>query len=69
VVVWSGAPSGSEFRVNTTTVGSQRAPSLASDASGIFLVTWHDFGVTSGDVFGQRFAGLFPVELTHFRVE
>jgi hypothetical protein len=64
-----GTPSGPEFRVNATFSGDQRAPSLAADASGNFLVTWHDFGVTSGDVFGQRFGGIFPVELTHFRVE
>jgi hypothetical protein len=62
-----GAPSGPEFRVNTQTTPSQRSPSIASDAAGTFLVTWHsDVGQ---DVYGQRFGGIFPVELTHFRVE
>ena len=62
-----GAPSGPEFRVNTQTTPSQRSPSIASDAGGTLLVTWHsDVGQ---DVYGQRFGGIFPVELMQFRLE
>ena len=67
-----GEPSGSEFRVNTTTTGTQRRPSVASTPGGTFLVTW-DSGPIPGnstrDVFGQRFGGVFPVKLQDFRVE
>src|SRR5687767_3275143 len=38
----SGAPLGPEFRVNTTTMGNQFGPSVASDASGNFVVVWQD---------------------------
>ena len=62
-----GVPSGPEFHVNTTTTYRQHVPSLASDAAGTFLVTWH--GYPGEDVFGQRFGGIFPVELMHVRVE
>ena len=63
-----GVPSGLEFRVNTTTSFSQRAPSVASDPAGIFVVTWHGNG-RAIDVFGQRFGGIFPVELQDFRLK
>jgi hypothetical protein len=70
-----GVPDGPEFRVNTTTTDWQRDPSVASTPNGIFLVTWVS-GPSSGppypipaDVFGQRYGGIFPVELMHFRVE
>ena len=36
----SGQPSGGEFRVNTTTAHDQRAPTLAMDAAGNFVVAW-----------------------------
>ena len=52
----SGAPLGTEFRVNTFTTSYQRSPSVAADAAGNFVVTWH--GVGSGyevGVFGQRY--------------
>lgn len=64
-------PSGPEFRVNTTTVGWQRHASVASTPGGTLLVTW-DSGpdtLRSDDVFAQRYGGIFPVELLHFRVE
>src|SRR4029453_14621861 len=36
----SGVPLGPEFRVNTYTPGNQENPSIASDASGNFVVVW-----------------------------
>jgi len=64
-----GAPSSPEFRVNTQTYSSQRAPSVASDAAGNFLVTWHGNDLINDDVLGQRYGGIFPVELMDFGVE
>jgi hypothetical protein len=51
-----GAARGGEFRVNTSTGGSQQVPSIASDASGNFVVVWgHPFGTYYLDVLGQRY--------------
>ena len=54
----TGAPLGSEFRVNTYTTGSQTLPSVASDAAGNFVVTWMSNGQdgSGGGVFAQRYA-------------
>jgi hypothetical protein len=49
----SGIPLGPEFRVNTYTSDDQRAPSVAADGAGNFIVVWH----SNFEVFGQRFAG------------
>jgi len=51
-----GVPQGNEFRVNSYTTFSQTVPSVASDASGNFVVVWHGQGQgdTNG-VFGQRY--------------
>ena len=35
---------GAEFRVNSYTTGSQGCPSVASDASGNFVVVWESYG-------------------------
>jgi len=68
-----GVPLGDEFRVNTTTEGSQGSDGIAAsfDASGDFLVVWYDGDrsyadcnnwAPCGDVYGQRFAtGGVPV--------
>jgi hypothetical protein len=65
-----GEPSGPEFRVNTTTTLLQRRPSVASTLDGTFLVTWESGTIVDNpDVFGQRFGGIFPVELMRFGVE
>jgi hypothetical protein len=56
----SGAPVGSEFRVNTytTTVGGvRRFPTIASDALGNFVIAWNPYG-QDGEFYGivaQRF--------------
>src|SRR5439155_14880757 len=54
----SGALSGAEFRVNTTTANRQIQPSLASDGNGRFLSAWSSFnGSARGmDLSAQRFA-------------
>jgi hypothetical protein len=51
-------PVGGEFRVNTTTASNQRFPSIASDASGNFVVVWQSLNQdgSSDGIFGQRFA-------------
>jgi hypothetical protein len=51
----SGTPVGPEFRVDTTPANMWIQPSVASDSSGNFVVTWTS-DTTNSDVFGQRFA-------------
>jgi hypothetical protein len=54
----SGAPLGSEFRVNTYTTDIQFRPSVLSDGSGNFVVVWESEGDGGGfGVFGQRYVG------------
>jgi hypothetical protein len=59
-----GSPEGGEFRVSTTTIGSQMQPCVASDTAGRFLVVWAGYviGHPNFDLFGQRFAtpGFIP---------
>jgi hypothetical protein len=53
----TGAPSGSEFRVNTYTTVAQQSPSVAMDAVGNFVVVWNS-SIQDGSeegIFGQRF--------------
>jgi hypothetical protein len=54
----AGEPSSGEFRVNSTTIGRQTNPSLASDGSARFVASWSSFtGLGSGlDIYAQRFA-------------
>lgn len=54
----SGAPLGSEFRVNTYTTGNQIAPAASSDILGNFVVVWQSEGQDGSGlgVFGQRYA-------------
>jgi hypothetical protein len=44
-----GAPSGSEILVNTTTIGAQTLPSLATLADGRLIVAWQDASLLGGD--------------------
>ncbi|MEE8310868.1 MAG: hypothetical protein V3R77_01335 [Candidatus Binatia bacterium] len=69
----SGVPTGTEFRVNTTTLGSQDTAAVAATASGDFVVVWESFGQdgNADGVFGQRFSSTgtpigteFPVNST-----
>jgi hypothetical protein len=53
----SGAPLGTEFRLNTHTANDQIFPSVAVDGSGNFVAVWQSFlqdGSSTG-VFGQRY--------------
>ena len=54
-----GSRHGPEFRVNTYTVGEQRTPSIATDGSGNFVVTWSSAGQdgSATGVYAQRFSG------------
>ena len=66
----SGAPLGTEFRVNTNTTGVQNHPSVASGSAGDFVVVW-DSVVRDSSVFGvsaQRYASSGPPLGTEFRV-
>ena len=67
----SGAPLGTEFRVNTYTTGNQGYPSVAADAAGNFVVVWQSDGQdgSSYGVFGQRYGQIVPVELMRLSVE
>jgi hypothetical protein len=50
-------PVGDEFRVNTTTIGRQLYPAIASDGAGRFLVVWSGFVAgTSFDLFSQTYS-------------
>ncbi len=56
----AGAKQGSEFRINTTTNLDQKAPVIAMDANGNFVVVWQSKsqeagGGTSWGIFAQRF--------------
>jgi hypothetical protein len=50
----TGRPLGGEFRVNTLTSGFQITPSVASDASGNFVVAW-----ASDDYYANGRVGIF----------
>jgi len=59
----SGAASGGEFLVNTTTLNRQMQPAVAADNSGRLLVVWTSYtGVSAGnDLYAQRYASGQPV--------
>jgi hypothetical protein len=62
----SGAPRGSEFRVNSYTTSFQRFPRVGIDPVGNFVVIWQSFTQdgSSFGVFGQRYGGLVPAALS-----
>jgi len=53
----SGIPQGDEIRVNddTTYTRFHRAPSIAMNASGNFVISWYDYRYEDFDVFAQIF--------------
>jgi hypothetical protein len=55
----TGAFRGSEFRVNTQTVGTQTRAVLSSDGVGNLVVAWEDRS-GNGRIVGRRFGGLTP---------
>ena len=58
-----GALVGAEFRVNTTTVGQQMQPAVASDGVSQFLAVWTSFtgSPNNFDLFAQRFINVSAV--------
>ncbi|MFK7888897.1 MAG: LamG-like jellyroll fold domain-containing protein, partial [Gammaproteobacteria bacterium] len=50
-----GVAQGSEFRVNTVTLGNQSLPSVSMASDGSFAVSWTDDRSGNGDVYVQRF--------------
>lgn len=66
----SGAPLGNEFRVNSTTGGSQVRPAVATDGAGNFVVVWQSPGVAPNfyDLYGQRFDSTGAQAGSEFRV-
>lgn len=50
---------GGEFQINTTTIGSQNQPSIATLDNGDFVVSWNSYGQDGSGygVFAQRFDG------------
>lgn len=48
----AGAPVGTEILVNTTTSGTQDAPSITALSSGGFVVTWQDASASGDDASG-----------------
>ena len=59
----NGSEFGGEFRVNTTTIGSQMQPAVASDGVSQFLVVWTSYtGLANGfDLFAQRYQNVNAV--------
>ena len=65
-----GLPTGTEFRVNTYTVGRQIDPSVAALSVGGFVVTWSS-DIQDGnklDIYGQRYDALGSPSGAEFRV-
>lgn len=54
----TGAPTGDEFLINTTTINRQNQPAVGADSAGRLLVVWSSFtGAAMGcDLYAQRFA-------------
>ncbi|MGV3526476.1 MAG: hypothetical protein ACO1RX_19820 [Candidatus Sericytochromatia bacterium] len=51
-----GTQSGSEFRVNTYTVGTQGSPDVAIEADGDFVVVWAD--IANDQIYARNFASV-----------
>ena len=66
----AGIPLGSEFRVNTYTIASQKAPSVAMDSDGDFVVVWESQGQDGSNygVYGQRYNSAGVPQSSEFRI-
>lgn len=58
-----GVLNGQEFLINTTTLGKQVDPVVASDGTGRFLVAWSSYGATDFDLFAQRYSAGQPLPI------
>ena len=66
-----GFPMGPEFRVNATTAGNQRSPSIAANMAGNSVVVWESEGQDAGasfGVFGQRYLATGAPAGSEFRI-
>jgi uncharacterized repeat protein (TIGR01451 family) len=55
-----GTKAGAEFPVNSTTLNSQSAPSIAMDSFGEFVIAWHSYDQDASNTYGiyaQRYKG------------
>jgi uncharacterized protein GlcG (DUF336 family) len=66
----SGATQGSEFQVDTDTIGNQQLPSVAMDSSGDFAIAWQSFGEDGdGDgIYAQRYNASGMAQASEFKV-
>jgi hypothetical protein len=61
-LIFEGAPNGTEFRINSTTISKQHQPVVSSDGVDRFLVAWASFvGQSSFDILAQRLASGQPL--------
>ena len=55
-----GSKAGAEFPVNSTTLNSQSAPSIAMDSFGEFVIAWHSYDQDASNtdgIYAQRYKG------------
>ena len=55
-----GSKAGAEFPVNSTTLNSQSAPSIAMDSFGEFVIAWHSYDQDASNtdgIYAQRYEG------------
>jgi hypothetical protein len=71
----TGAPAGTEFRVNTWTTGYQLSSTVAMDFDGDFIISWHsaNYGIPGQDgdlagIFAQRYNSDGNINGTEFQV-
>jgi hypothetical protein len=71
----TGAPLGGEFQINTYTTDNQRAPAVAADAAGNFVVVWQSGSYyatgqdgSRGGIFAQRFSSTGALVGPEFQV-
>ena len=67
----AGVAQGGEFRVNTTTAGSQSGPAIAMSSSGAFVIAWTGGGQdpdASSGIYAQRFNASGVAQGGEFRV-
>jgi hypothetical protein len=62
-----GSPAGGEFRVNVTTAGDQKQPTIAALADGGFVVVWIDNGQSG--LFARRYLANGSAVGSEFRVK
>ncbi len=58
----SGAPFGTEFRVNAYTTGPQAFPSIGQDGIGCFFIAWTSDDGSGTGIFGQAYPFGNPTE-------